>query len=120
MSEQEQKDIFEYWKHDAVLLERNRFIADIYQTFRDNPTPQTFFEALVADLILEGVFFYSTFAFFYNLARDQKMMATSQMIRTSSATRTSTATSSAKCSSSCCAISGIEYRREPPVRLRYN
>lgn len=80
VSEQEQKDIFEYWKHDAVLLERNRFIADIYQTFRDNPTPQTFFEALVADLILEGVFFYSTFAFFYNLARDQKMMATSQMI----------------------------------------
>ncbi|UHA75953.1 ribonucleotide-diphosphate reductase subunit beta [Paenibacillus sp. 481] len=80
VSLEEQKEIFEYWKHDEVLLERNRFIADVYQNFRDNPTPQTFFETLVADLILEGIFFYSTFAFFYNLARDQKMMATSQMI----------------------------------------
>lgn len=80
VSDQEQKEIFEYWKHDKVLLERNRFIADIYQQFRDHAAPQTFFQALVADLILEGIFFYSTFAFFYNLARDQKMMGTSQMI----------------------------------------
>jgi ribonucleoside-diphosphate reductase beta chain len=34
----------------------------------------------VADIILEGLFFYSGFAFFYNLARDQKMLATSKMI----------------------------------------
>lgn len=80
VSESEQKEIFEYWKKDPVLLERNQFISDIYQEFRDNPSRQTFFQALVADLILEGIFFYSTFAFFYNLARDQKMMATSQMI----------------------------------------
>lgn len=80
VSEQEQKEIFEYWKKDHILLARNQFIANIYQSFRDNPTPQTFLEALVADLILEGIFFYSTFAFFYNLALDQKMMATSQMI----------------------------------------
>lgn len=80
VSRQEQNEIFEYWKHDPVLLERNTFIADIYQEFRDNPCPQTFFKAMVADLILEGIFFYSTFAFFYNLARDQKMVGTSQMI----------------------------------------
>lgn len=80
VSRQEQNEIFEYWKHDPVLLERNTFIADIYQEFRDNPCPQTFFKAMVADLILEGIFFYSTFAFFYNLARDQKMLGTSQMI----------------------------------------
>lgn len=80
VSEQEQREIFEYWKSDPVLLERNTFISDIYQKFRDEPSPQTFFEALVADLILEGIFFYSTFAFFYNLARDQKMMGTSQMV----------------------------------------
>jgi ribonucleoside-diphosphate reductase beta chain len=76
----EQNEIFEYWKHNPVLLARNQFISTLYQAFRDEPTPQSFFEALVADLILEGIFFYSTFAFFYNLARDQKMMATSQMI----------------------------------------
>lgn len=32
------------------------------------------------DVILEGLFFYSGFAFFYNLARQQKMVATSTMI----------------------------------------
>ncbi|CAM2953695.1 ribonucleotide-diphosphate reductase subunit beta [Paenibacillus sediminis] len=80
VSDKEQREIFEYWKHDPVLLERNTFISGIYQAFRDDPNPQTFFQAMVADLILEGIFFYSTFAFFYNLARDQKMMGTSQMV----------------------------------------
>lgn len=78
--ESEQKAVFEYWKHDEVLLKRNLFIQEIYQSFRENQCPQTFFESLVADMCLEGIFFYSTFAFFYNLARDQEMMGTSQMI----------------------------------------
>ncbi|BAU27809.1 ribonucleoside-diphosphate reductase beta chain [Aneurinibacillus soli] len=77
---QTQKEVFEYWKHDEVLQRRNLFIARMYQRFRDEKTPQTFLEALVADMILEGIFFYSGFAFFYNLARHQKMLGTSQMI----------------------------------------
>ncbi|MDT2181319.1 ribonucleotide-diphosphate reductase subunit beta, partial [Paenibacillus larvae] len=59
-----QKEVFEYWKKDEILLERNLFIAELYQRFRDEPTPATFFEAVVADMILEGIFFYSGFAFF--------------------------------------------------------
>ena len=35
---------------------------------------------VVYDVILEGLFFYSGFAFFYHLARKQKMVATSTMI----------------------------------------
>jgi ribonucleoside-diphosphate reductase beta chain len=80
VDDKEQNAIFEYWKHDEVLLRRNLFIRDAYQEFRDNPTPQTFYQAIVADMVLEGIFFYAGFAFFYNLARDQKMLATSQMI----------------------------------------
>jgi ribonucleoside-diphosphate reductase beta chain len=75
-----QKEVFEYWKKDEILLERNLFIAELYQRFRDEPIPATFFEAVVADMILEGIFFYSGFAFFYHLARQQKMLGTSQMI----------------------------------------
>lgn len=75
-----QKEVFEYWKKDEILLERNLFIAELYQRFRDEPTPATFFEAVVADMILEGIFFYSGFSFFYHLARQQKMLGTSQMI----------------------------------------
>lgn len=80
VTSEEQKEIFEYWKHDEVLLKRNIFIQELYQTFRDRKTPLTFFQSIVADIVLEGIFFYSGFAFFYNLARDQKMLSTSQMI----------------------------------------
>jgi ribonucleoside-diphosphate reductase beta chain len=77
---QEQDEIFEYWKHDPVLRERNDFIAEGYQRFIDQPTPQTFLESIVYDVILEGLNFYSGFAFFYNLARNQKMVSSSTMI----------------------------------------
>ena len=75
-----QNEIFEYWKHDPVLLKRNAFIVDGYQAFTENPTPETFLKSIVYDVILEGLFFYSGFAFFYNLARNQKMVSTSTMI----------------------------------------
>ncbi|NOU98455.1 ribonucleotide-diphosphate reductase subunit beta [Paenibacillus planticolens] len=77
----EQDAIFEYWKMDAVLRERNDFIAKGYQRFIDEPSPQTFFESIVYDIVLEGLFFYCGFSFFYNLARNQKMLATNTMIR---------------------------------------
>lgn len=76
----EQEEVFEYWKHNEVLLERNGFIADGYQEFDDNPTPETLLKSMVYDVILEGLFFYAGFAFFYDLARQGKMTATSQMI----------------------------------------
>lgn len=76
----EQDEVFEYWKHDPVLRERNEFIVDGYRAFVDNPTPETFLHSIVYDVILEGLNFYSGFAFFYNLARHQKMVATSTMI----------------------------------------
>ncbi len=75
-----QDEIFEYWKHDPVLRERNDFIAEGYEAFVNNPTPQTFLESIVYDVILEGLNFYSGFSFFYNLARNQKMVSTSTMI----------------------------------------
>lgn len=80
VSKQEQEEIFEYWKHDPILRERNEFVADAYQKFVDEPTPQSFLEAIVLDVVLEGLYFYAGFAFFYNLARDQKMMGTSRVI----------------------------------------
>ncbi|RBW70334.1 ribonucleotide-diphosphate reductase subunit beta [Bacillus taeanensis] len=76
----EQDQIFEYWKHDEVLLERNNFIAKGYEAFVENQTPENFLKSIVYDVILEGLFFYAGFAFFYNLARNQKMVSSSTMI----------------------------------------
>ncbi|MYL72841.1 ribonucleotide-diphosphate reductase subunit beta [Halobacillus litoralis] len=76
----EQEKIFDYWKHDEVLKERNTFITDGYQTFADDPSVDSFLKSIVYDVVLEGLFFYAGFAFFYNLARNQKMVSTSTMI----------------------------------------
>ena len=56
-----------YWKDDEVLKERNSFIAKIYQDFKDNPTDKGFVKVIIANYILEGLYFYNGFNFFYNL-----------------------------------------------------
>lgn len=76
----EQEKIFEYWKTNEVLRERNDWIAKGYEDFINDKTPENFLKSIVYDVVLEGLFFYSGFAFFYNLARNEKMVATNTMI----------------------------------------
>ena len=71
---------FETGRSDEVLLKRNERIVEIYNEFSDKPTIETVLKAMVYTTLLEGLFFYSGFAFFYNLARHQKMVGTSTMI----------------------------------------
>ncbi|ARI78904.1 ribonucleotide-diphosphate reductase subunit beta [Halobacillus mangrovi] len=80
VDQQEQEKIFEYWKHDEILIERNQFITDGYEEFADSPSVESFLKSIVYDVVLEGLFFYAGFAFFYNLARNNKMVSTSTMI----------------------------------------
>jgi ribonucleoside-diphosphate reductase beta chain len=75
-----QNKAFDDAKTDPRVLKRNAPVDKYYQQFIDNPTPQTFFEALVSCVVLEGINFYSAFTFFYNLARNQLMVGTSTMI----------------------------------------
>ena len=73
--------IYDEWRTDPVLLERNRFIADIYQQFNESPNEHNFVRAIMANYILEGIYFYSGFSFFYTLARQGKMTATSTIFK---------------------------------------
>jgi ribonucleoside-diphosphate reductase beta chain len=75
-----QNESFETGRKDPVLLKRNKRIMDIYNEFALNPTIESVLKAIVYSSLLEGLFFYSGFAFFYNLARQQKMVGTSTMI----------------------------------------
>ena len=65
---------------DPAVIARNQFIVDLYEEFREKRTALALVKSLVGSLILEGLNFYSGFAFFYNLARNQKMLGTSTMI----------------------------------------
>jgi ribonucleoside-diphosphate reductase beta chain len=75
-----QDEVFDYWRTEPILRERNDFITNGYKGFAENPTVENLLYSIVYDVILEGLFFYSGFAFFYNLARNQKMVGTSTMI----------------------------------------
>lgn len=72
--------IYYFWREDKHLLERNTFIWWIYQDFIDNPTDENFFAGIIANFLLESIYFYNGFAFFDTLADQTKMVATDRMI----------------------------------------
>lgn len=71
---------FNQAKEDVYVQKRNGLILEAYEAFRINPTLQNLFKLCVNSINLEGIYFYAGFAFFYNLARQQKMLRTSTMI----------------------------------------
>lgn len=73
--------IYDEWRTDEHLLERNRFITSIYQAFSDDPSEHNLIRAIMANYILEGIYFYSGFSFFYTLARQGKMSATATIFK---------------------------------------
>ncbi len=80
-SPEERTDILYQWRDDEHLLERNKFIGDIYNAFVENPNKETYMKTVIGNYILEGIYFYSGFMFFYNLGRMGKMPGTVQEIR---------------------------------------
>ncbi|WP_298474292.1 ribonucleotide-diphosphate reductase subunit beta [uncultured Psychrobacillus sp.] len=75
-----QNKAFDFGRTDEVLIKRNQNIAKYYNEFVENPTTENILKTLTYTTLLEGLFFYSGFAFFYNLARHNKMVGTSTMI----------------------------------------
>lgn len=80
-SPEERDAILYQWRTDEHLLRRNTFIGDLYNAFQQDKDEFTFLKVLIANYILEGVYFYSGFMFFYNLGRNGKMPGSVQEIR---------------------------------------
>ncbi|MCI6953652.1 MAG: ribonucleotide-diphosphate reductase subunit beta [Candidatus Treponema excrementipullorum] len=80
-SPEERNDVLYQWKTDQHLLKRNSFIGDCYNDFQLNKDMFHFMKVLIANYILEGIYFYSGFMFFYNLSRNGKMPGSAQEIR---------------------------------------
>jgi len=76
----EQNTSFQLGRTDEILLKRNDAIMKHYNAFVEEPTIENILKTLVYTVLLEGMFFYSGFAFFYNLARHNKMVGTSTMV----------------------------------------
>ncbi len=78
---QNSDEIYDMWRQDAMLKRKNDNIAKVYEDLAGNPTDQQMVKAMFANQILEGIYFYSGFTFFYTLARSGKMLGSAQMIR---------------------------------------
>ena len=70
-----------YWREDEIMKKRNAYIAEIYQDFVDEPTNKGFIRTLIANYLLEGLYFYNGFYFFYNLGSRGLMTDTVTQIR---------------------------------------
>ena len=75
-------EVYEYWRTDPVLLERCSTIAKLYQAYIDRPTPENYFISLVADYLLEGLYFYNGFMLFFSLQNRQLMSGSGDVFRT--------------------------------------
>lgn len=80
-SPQERQDILYQWKDDPILLARNKFIGQQYNAFQEKKDAFSFVKMMMANYILEGIYFYSGFMFFYNLGRMGKMPGSANEIR---------------------------------------
>ncbi len=75
------EEIYELWRRDMMLKQKNDAIFHTYDELTTNPTEHNFIKACFANQILEGIYFYSGFAYIYTLARSGKMLGSAQMIR---------------------------------------
>lgn len=80
-SPEKRNEILYQWKTDKRLLKRNTFIGELYNEFQNKKDSFTLLKVMMANYILEGIYFYSGFMFFYNLSRNGKMPGSAQEIR---------------------------------------
>lgn len=78
---QNSAEIYDLWRKDMMLKHKNDAIAAVYEQLSKEPTETNFLKACFANQILEGIYFYSGFAYIYTLARSGKMLGSAQMIR---------------------------------------
>ncbi|MDD2357774.1 MAG: ribonucleotide-diphosphate reductase subunit beta [Thiovulaceae bacterium] len=78
---QNSAEIYDLWRKDMMLKHKNDAIAAVYEQLSKEPSEINFLKACFANQILEGIYFYSGFAYIYTLARSGKMLGSAQMIR---------------------------------------
>jgi ribonucleoside-diphosphate reductase beta chain len=84
---EEREEIYQLWREDGELLSRINFIVSHFTEYNDHildkgiEQDKRFFKAMVAMYVLEGLYFYMGFLFFYNLSYNGKMNGTADNIR---------------------------------------
>jgi ribonucleoside-diphosphate reductase beta chain len=73
--------IYNIWREDPILLKRISYIASIYEEFVVEKSELNFAKVVLANYLLEGLYFYNGFNFFYSLGYRQLIPGVVQEIR---------------------------------------
>lgn len=76
----ERDEIYNLWRDCEPLKDRIKFIANIAEKFKAEPTEDNFIDVIIANFILEGLYFYQGFDFFHQLAHRKKLVQTDKEI----------------------------------------
>ncbi len=74
-------EIYNTFDNDDILAHKNDYILAQSELVGKNYTPRNFALAVVSNIILEGIYFYSGFAAFYVLAKSGKMLGSAKMVK---------------------------------------
>ncbi|CAB4121743.1 NrdF Ribonucleotide reductase, beta subunit [uncultured Caudovirales phage] len=74
-------EVYTTFARDNILANKNDYILAQSAVLGKEFSPRNFGMAVVANIILEGIYFYSGFLAFYTLARTGKMLGSADMIR---------------------------------------
>lgn len=81
LNSEEKKQAFNAPKEIKILKDRNKLLFDKIQAFVDDPQDlNKLYHALLANLMLESLFFTGAFAYFHSLARSNRMIGSNNMI----------------------------------------
>jgi len=74
-------EVFSRYKTDATLREKNDTIANIFAKIAEESTEGSYYLGLIANQVLEGIFFKPAFVAFFSLAVAGKMQGTASLIK---------------------------------------
>ena len=73
--------VYLMFERDDMLAKKNEYIRSSSQVLSGDPTPANFARAIVGNVALEGIYFYSAFLLFYIYGRNGKMTGSADMIK---------------------------------------
>jgi len=81
ISTEEREELYNLWRTDDVLREKNYHIAKSFETLGNDPTKENIYLATIANGCLENIYFQSAFIFFAALSRAGYMHGSLEMIK---------------------------------------
>lgn len=75
------QEIYWMFEEDPILAEKNQYIMESSALLSTGYSPENFVKAVVANIVLEGIYFFNGFLTMYTLERQNLMRGSAKMIK---------------------------------------